>query len=106
MGSSKKQGLFTKPASWMTVSSDGNFPVALSFGDNGRSSGIALIDILNPSSMSVPIYNITRGNFEHFNDSDFASLCSLPLYQKGYDLPPYEINEEGNHLKLSIRILV
>jgi len=41
--------------------------------------------------MSVPIYDATRGNFG-FNDSDFTSLRSLPLYRKGsYDLPPYAV---------------
>jgi len=91
MGSPKKKELFTKPASWTAVSSGGNFPVALSFGDNGRSSSIVLIDYLNPCLMSVPIYDATQGDFG-FNESDFASLHSLPLYRKGsYNLLPYAV---------------
>ena len=57
MGSPKKKGLFTKLASWTADSLGGNFPVALSFGDDGMSSSIVLIDYLNPYSMSVPIYS-------------------------------------------------
>jgi len=43
----------------MAVASGGNFPVALSFGDNGRSSSIVLFDVLNPHAMSVPLYDAT-----------------------------------------------